>query len=211
MEVYDLIMLVVFVGATLFGYVKGMAWQIASLLSYGASYFVSLKFSDRLAPFFGDQAPLNRFAAMLAIYAGTAFVIWMGFRTIRQTIDRVQLRSFDRQLGALLGAAKGVALCLVVTFFAVGLSQSVRESALRSRSGHYIAEFIRTADPIMPPEIHDVLDPYLEQITNELDPAGPPVHRLGRTISRPPTRQLPLDPPAELNRFIPRLDDEWRR
>jgi len=38
-----------------------MAWQIASLASSGVSYFASLRFSEQLAPMFGQQAPLNKF------------------------------------------------------------------------------------------------------------------------------------------------------
>ena len=201
MEMYDIVMLCVLGGATLFGFWKGIAWQLAALASYAASYVVSLKFSDRLAPYFGQQAPLNRFLAMAAIYAGTSLVIWLGFRLIKETINKVQLGSFDRQLGAVVGAAKGVVLCVVVTFFAVGLNEQLRESVLRSRSGHYIAELIRQADPVMPPEIHQVLDPYLEQLENELEPGGKPIQRLGRTKASPKQ-----DDP-----FGPRLDDGWVR
>ena len=38
-----------------------MAWQIASLASLVVSYFAALRFSAQLAPYFGEQAPLNRF------------------------------------------------------------------------------------------------------------------------------------------------------
>ena len=34
-------------------------------------------------------------------------------------IDRVKLNEFDRQMGALVGFAKGVLLCIAITFFAV--------------------------------------------------------------------------------------------
>ena len=48
----------------LVGFVKGMAWQIASLSSVFVSYFVSLKFSSLLAPYMGKQQPLNRIAVL---------------------------------------------------------------------------------------------------------------------------------------------------
>src|SRR5688572_3596631 len=112
-------MLLVLVAATIFGFWKGMAWQIASLASLVVSYFAALRFSTQLAPVFGDSAPLNRFVAMLAIYVGTSFIIWTSFRLIAGVIDKVRLESFDRQLGAMFGFAKGVLLCVVITFFAV--------------------------------------------------------------------------------------------
>ena len=62
MQTYDALMILVLVAATVFGFWKGMAWQLASLASLIASYFISLKFSSQLAPYFGQQAPLNRFS-----------------------------------------------------------------------------------------------------------------------------------------------------
>src|SRR5436190_21427975 len=108
MQTYDLLMLAVLGAATLFGFWKGMAWQIASLASLVVSYFASLRFSEQMAPFFAQtfkslQPPLNRFAAMFAIYVATSFVIWTLFRFISTAIDKVRLESFDKQLGAMFG------------------------------------------------------------------------------------------------------------
>ena len=180
MEAYDLLMLMVLGGATVFGAWKGMAWQIASLASFVVSYFFALRFSEQLAPFFGQQAPLNRFIAMLAVYLGTSLVIWVLFRVLAGVIDRVRLREFDHQIGALFGLAKGVLLCIVVTFFAVTLSDRLREAVLRSKSGHYIAVVLDKADSLMPAEIKDVLGPYLHELEDKLDGDEP----LDRTRSR---------------------------
>ncbi len=174
METYDICMLLVLVAATLFGAYKGMAWQIASLASLVVSYFVALRFSPQIAHNFGDQAPLNRFIAMFVLYAGTSIAIWLAFRVVANFLDRVKLREFDRQLGALFGAAKGVLWCVAITFFAVTLSAKARGLVLDSRSGHYIAVLLDRADRVMPPELHHVLDPYLHKLEQELDPSQQP-------------------------------------
>lgn len=170
MESYDLAMIMVLIGATLFGAWKGMAWQIASLASLVLSYFVSLRFSEPLAPHFGDQAPWNRFLAMFALYIGTSLFVWMLFRIVAGAIDRVKLKEFDRQLGAMFGLAKGVLLCVAITFFAVTLAPSFREQILNSRSGHYIGELIHKADSVAPPEIHAVIEPYLNRLEERIGP-----------------------------------------
>ena len=174
MEMYDIGMIVVLVGATLFGFMKGMAWQIASLSAFVLSYFVSLRFGESLAPHIGSQAPWNKFLAMLILYAATSLAIWLAFRLVAGAIDRVKLREFDRQIGALIGAAKGVLLCVVITFFAVTLSVPARDAILRSHSGYYIALLLAKADQVMPREIHQVLDPYLNKLERQLDPKQPP-------------------------------------
>ena len=47
---------------------------------------------------------------MLMIYAGASLAIWMMYRVVGGAIDRVKLNEFDRQMGALVGFAKGVLL-----------------------------------------------------------------------------------------------------
>ncbi len=170
MQSYDVGMLAVLALATLWGAWKGMAWQIASLASLVASYFVALRFSPSLAPYISRQEPWNRFLAMLLLYLLTSLVIWMSFRTVKRAINRVQLKEFDRQLGGLFGAAKGVLLCVAITFFAVSLSATGREVVLKSRSGYYVAVLLQRADEIMPKELHQVLDPYIEQLERRLEP-----------------------------------------
>lgn len=174
LHLYDIIMLVLLIGATLFGAWKGMAWQLASLASLVLSAAVALNFSAPLAPAFGDSEPWNRLVAMLVLYVATSLAIWIIFRLVAGVIDRVRLREFDRQIGALFGLAKGVLLCLVVTFFAVTLSETARQGVLDSYSGVYIARLIHRADPVMPPKVRDVLGEYIDELDRQLDPTTPP-------------------------------------
>ena len=71
MEIYDIIMLVVLLGATLFGAWKGLAWQVASMGAIVASYFVALEFRDQVSSFISAKPPWNIFIAMLVLYIGT--------------------------------------------------------------------------------------------------------------------------------------------
>lgn len=171
MQTYDILMLVVLVATTLFGYWKGMAWQIASLASLVVSYVAALKFSAQLAPTFGNTAPLNRFVAMLVIYVVTSFVIWTLFRLVSGVIDKVRLESFDAQLGAIFGAAKGVLLCVAITFFAVTLLPPAQgEAIVNSQSGHYIVALLDKSHSVFPPEIHQIIDPYVNKVEQRLNP-----------------------------------------
>jgi membrane protein required for colicin V production len=171
MQTYDLLMLLVLVATTLFGFWKGMAWQVASLASLVVSYVAALRFSAQLAPVFGEHAPWNRFVAMLVIYIATSFIIWSMFRLISGAIDKVRLETFDRQLGAMFGLAKGVLLCVAITFFAVTLlPPSQGEAIVGSQSGRYIVALLDKSHTVFPPEIHQVIDPYLHKIEQRLNP-----------------------------------------
>lgn len=167
---YDFVMLVILLGATLFGAAKGMAWQVASLASMLLSGTIAVRFYDQAAPYFGSTRPWNQFAAMLALYIGANMGIWLLFRIVAGMIDRVRLKEFDRQVGAVFGALKGVVLCVIITFFAVTLSTVSRDTVLRSRSGVYIAQIIDRAQEVLPEDVHDMIGPYLDRLDRELDP-----------------------------------------
>lgn len=199
MDWYDILMLVVLAGATIFGAWKGMAWQLASLASLVLSYVVALRFSEPLAPWFGETAPWNRFVAMLVLYLGTSIAVWLVFRLVAGLLDRIKLRDFDHQLGALFGLAKGVLLCLAITFFALALAPTTREHIVNSRSGRYIALLLNRADAVMPPEIHQVLDPYLNRLGDQLNGEQPSQSELHPTTAGagelPPTSLRPAATP----------------
>jgi len=197
MQTYDLLMLLVLVAATLFGFWKGMAWQLASLASLVVSYFAALRFSTQLAPTFGDHAPWNRFVAMLAIYIGTSFVIWTLFRFVSSAIDKVRLESFDRQIGALFGCAKGVLLCVAITFFAVTLLPPAQgEAIVASQSGRYIVALLDKSHSVFPPEIHQIVDPYLNRIEQRLNPNFQPHGHADAQNLWPTQAQTPVPSPA---------------
>jgi len=164
METYDIVMLVVLVGAALFGAIKGFAWQLASIASITVSYFVAYRFREPISQSIQAEPPWNQFLAMLILYVGTALVIWVLFRMVSGSIDRLRLKEFDRQIGALFGLAKGALYCILITMFAVTLmGDGIREKIVASRSGHYIAQLLDRSQAIIPPEIHEVVQPYLNR------------------------------------------------
>jgi membrane protein required for colicin V production len=141
MQTYDIVMIAVLAVATIFGAIKGLAWQIASLASIVVSYTVAYTFRNDVAKMIRAQEPWNGFLAMLLLYAGTSFVIWVGFRLISGAIDRVRLKDFDRHMGALLGLGKGVVYCMLITMFAVSLLGPKQQQAIvDSKSGGYMSK-----------------------------------------------------------------------
>jgi membrane protein required for colicin V production len=105
---------------------------------------------------------------MLILYVGTSLVIWIAFRMVRGTIDRLKLSEFDRQIGAMFGLGKGALYCTLITLFAVTLmGDKVRETIVRSKSGHYIANLLDRSQAVIPAEIHEVVQPYIERFDQQ--------------------------------------------
>jgi membrane protein required for colicin V production len=182
-EGYDLVMLGILAVAALLGYFKGMVWQLAWIAGIFASSYIALRFGGPLAPFFGQQAPWNRFTAMLALYAATSIGVWLVFRVISGAINAIHLSAFDHQLGLLLGLAKGALLCVVITFFAVTLAPNYRNQIVASKSGRLVAELIVRADTYLPKELHDTVDPFVKQFEQQFQqtPGVPSAQSSGGT------------------------------
>ncbi|MEQ1826863.1 MAG: CvpA family protein [Pirellula sp.] len=192
MQTYDLIMLIVLAATTIFGAIKGFAWQLASLASIVASYFLAYFFRNDVAKMINAQPPWNLFLAMLLLYFGSSLIIWMVFRLVSTSIDKVRLKEFDRHLGAGFGLLKGMLLCLIITMFAMTLLGSAQQQRIaNSRSGLYISRILANADGILPAEIKPIVQPYLDNVERRLqqNQAGlapttgdGPLDNLGRMI-----------------------------
>ena len=169
---YDMVMLGLLATAGVLGYFKGIVWQIAWIAGICLSSYVSLRFSGELAPFIGQQPPWNRLLAMLALYVGTSLVVWITFRFVSTLIDAVHLSAFDHQLGLLFGLAKGALICVVVTFFAVTMMPAYRGEITGSQSGQIVAKLIGEADQFLPADIHETVDPFLQQFRQQFDGDG---------------------------------------
>lgn len=180
MQTYDILMLIILASAAIFGAIKGFAWQIASLASIVVSYFVANYFRYDVAKHINAQPPWNVFLAMLLLFFGTSLAIWLVFRMVSSSIDKIRLKEFDRQLGAGFGLVKGAAMCCVVTMFAMTLLGPNQKTAIaRSRSGQYISQALTHAGSIMPAEVKEVIGPYIANVERELEqgraPEGFPV------------------------------------
>ena len=201
MQGYDFVMIGVLVGAIAWGAWKGFAWQVASTASMVLSYFVALNFRAPVAQMIKTDPPWNVFLAMLILFLGTSLVVWLCFNFVSQAIERMKLKEFDRQVGALVGLAKGVILCVIITLFAMSLlDQQRRQAIINSRSGTYIAHLLAKADAIMPQELRTVLAPYVDGLESNLSNSG--------YYAPPPNPNNPL--PGLINSAIQSIEQNYQ-
>jgi membrane protein required for colicin V production len=164
MEVFDIVLIAILVAATVFGAIKGFAWQLTSIASIVVSYAVAYKFREPLSQSIDAAAPWNRFLAMLILFVGTSLLIWVIFRMVRRSIDRLKLHEFDQHVGAVFGLLKGGLYCVLLTLFAVTLAgDKVRSMVVQSRGGHAIAGLLTKSEAVIPPEVLAFVDPYLQK------------------------------------------------
>ena len=168
MQTYDIIMLAILGISVFLGFWKGFAWQIATVAAFVVSYFVSAQFSVQIAQYLG----INELIAMFGLFIGTSLLIWIGYGFVHKQIEKMHLKSFDRQIGALVGLGSGIVICLIVTFFAVKLlGDSMSQKIVQSNSGNYITKLIGKMDGVLPDQLQEKVQPYVNELDQKLENA----------------------------------------
>lgn len=169
---FDLLIVGILLYAIWKGASKGVVWQLAAIAALVLCFAFAESLSLQLAPMINVKAPLNRWIAMLVIYLVFSFISFTLARSLKTAIDSMKFNEFDRHLGAVLGLVKGVVFSLFLTFFLITISDSARATVLNSHSGYAAAVILNELAPVMPSELHGLLDNYLAK----LDHPGVPVH-----------------------------------
>lgn len=164
---YDVLVVGVLLFAVFRGAQKGIVWQLATIAAILLSFVFSETLSLAIAPYITLQPPLNRWVAMFVIYIGFSFVCFAAARSLKSWIDKAKFEEYDRHLGSVFGFVKGVILVLVMTFFGVTLTQQMpaaRDAIFHSTTGRVAAVVMDRLHPVMPKELHDVLEPYIHSL-----------------------------------------------
>ena len=172
LHIFDIVVLVLVGWLTLRGGMRGFVTQLTSIASIFISWIVAVKFSSVVAPMLPVDAPWNRPIAMLLLFVGTSIVVWLLHGFIEGIISAIRLKNFDRHLGAILGLAKGLLLCMIITFFAVTVSEKTKNMVLDSVSGKYFIRGISTVASLIPNDVYAVLQKNLEGLKQYVDIAG---------------------------------------
>lgn len=170
---FDLVVAAILLFTTIRGAAKGVAWQLAGIGALVLCFLFATPLSLSIAPMIKLAPPLNRWVAMLGIYLVFSFGTFTVARGFREALEKAKFVEFDRHLGALFGLAKGAIFVLVATFFMVAMSAQARQFVLTTYTGYAAAHIMDAIDPIMPNELHAILEPYI----HELDAVDPELER----------------------------------
>ncbi len=158
MTLYDAAMLGVVVAGMIWGAIRGITWQVASIASLVLGYVVAVPTSAQLAPRFPGDPVVARGLALLVTYACVSGGVFLAAWMVRETLRRLRFEAFDRHLGMILGGLEGALLGVVATVFVVSLSPRSRDPILTSPTG----SVLHATQGILPAEIRDHLTPVWE-------------------------------------------------
>jgi len=167
---YDFVMLGILVYAAWQGAARGLVMQLAWIVAI----ILCFKFADKLSPQIEpmisvESEQLRHWIAMFILYLAFSLGSFLVARTLSNAIEKAKFQDFDRQLGGLFGLLKGALLSLVVTFFAVTLSDGLRETVLRSKTGHIACLVLDNVRPLIPEDAHPLIRDSLERYQKGLN------------------------------------------
>lgn len=167
---FDLVVLAILAFCTIRGAIKGVIWQLAGIVGLVLCFAFAETISAAVGPHVQLPPPTNHWVVMFGAYLGFSLLSFSMARSIDKWIEKREMKEYNKHLGALFGFAKGVLICLVLTFFIVTMSASARESLKHSRSGQAAAVIMDRLHPVMPDNLHNALAKYIHQLdSDELD------------------------------------------
>lgn len=177
MNIFDLVVLVVIVLFTLRGVMKGMVSQIVSVGSYLICWLVASRFAFVVAPSVPAEEPWNKIGAMVVLFVLTMIGIRFVHGGIEKSIASWSLTKKVNQLGGgALGFAKGILICMVLTFFGVMFLEGTRNVIFNSKSGLRLSKLIERTGAFVPGDtckiLRDQLDLYHAKVSGTpIDPS----------------------------------------
>lgn len=167
MTPYDAVMVGVVVAGMIWGAIRGMTWQLASLASLVLGYAGAMTLSSPIAPHLPGQPIIARALSMLIAYVLISAGIFGAAWVIRATLRRLKFEAYDRHLGMLLGGLEGALLGTVLTLFALSLAPSTRTPILGSPSGRVVSGLLSAVEPVLPGEMRAELGPLWSSVAEK--------------------------------------------
>jgi membrane protein required for colicin V production len=149
----DLALAAVLVVSVVVGLLRGLVFEVLSLLGWVAAFIAAQVFAPTLAPFVpigASGSGLNQGVAFAAAFV-LALLVWaLGSRLIRMVVHATPLQPVDRVLGGLFGLARGAVLLLAVTTVVL-LTPAHRSIAWQqSQAAAWLAALLQGLKPALP-------------------------------------------------------------
>jgi membrane protein required for colicin V production len=141
---------------------KGFAWLLGVTWAPIAGLSAGWPLSAGLGPQLGLRAPLDRMAAFAILYALITLLVYLAAVALKRRLEEAQLGGWDRHLGFVFGAVKGIVLALLVTAAALSASKDLRARLPATRSGELMAKAVRAVRPALPRAALELLGPWFE-------------------------------------------------
>ncbi len=144
------------------GAARGLVWQLAGILGILLCITFAGTASKVIGPHINLPQPTNQWAVMFITYLLASLVAFGFARTLNGWIEKMEMKEYNRHLGAVFGLLKGALLVLIMTFMIVTFSQKSRDSLKDSRSARIAARMIHQLEPLVPDKMYAAVGKYIQ-------------------------------------------------
>lgn len=168
MSALDWVFVVILVGSVLIGAMRGLVFEVLSLISWVLAFFAARLWGAEV----GMWLPMQEMdegvriaAGLVIVFVVAIFALGLVIRIIGKLVQIVGLRPFDRTLGALFGALRGVLLLVLIAL--VFMLTSMRESQIWNTSvfAPHLVSAVSVLRPWMPQEMGRHWSSLVDQLT----------------------------------------------
>ena len=152
----DWTLLAVLLASVIVGLVRGLVFEVLSLLGWLAAYVAAQMWSTELAPHLpvgATGSALNHGVAFAIVFV-LALIGWMlAARLIRLIVHATPLTLIDRTLGGVFGLVRALVLLLAVATV-VSFTPAVRAGAWQASHGAaWLGVLLSGLKPVLPPAV----------------------------------------------------------
>ncbi|MEJ5127022.1 CvpA family protein [Comamonas sp. MYb21] len=168
MSALDWVFILILLGSVLIGAMRGLVFEVLSLISWVLAFFAARLWGAEI----GMWLPMQEMdegvriaAGLVIVFVVAIFALGLVIRIIGKLVQIVGLRPFDRTLGALFGALRGVLLLVLIAL--VFMLTSMRESQIWNTSvfAPHLVSAVSVLRPWMPQEMGRHWSSLVDQLT----------------------------------------------
>jgi uncharacterized membrane protein required for colicin V production len=159
---YDILVVCILFYFLAKGASRGLIWQLAGIAGILLCVTFAGTASNLIGPHINLAPPANQWAVMFITYLLASFVAFGFARTLNQWIEKLELKEYNRHLGALFGLLKGALLVLIMTFMVVTFSEKSRDLVRESKAARISAKVISQAGPVIPDKLYAAVSRYID-------------------------------------------------
>ena len=159
---YDILVACILLFFMARGAARGLIWQLAGIAGILLCVAFAGTASKVIGPHINLAPPTNQWAVMFITYLLATFVAFGFARTLNSWINQLELKEFNRHLGAVFGLLKGALLVLVMTFMIVTFSAKSRDMLKDSKSAQIAAKVIYQLEPLVPDKLGTQIAKYID-------------------------------------------------
>ncbi|WP_309684385.1 CvpA family protein [Polaromonas sp.] len=161
MAAVDWILLGVLVFSMALGALRGLVYEVLSVLGWAASFYLAQWLAPDLAarlPIQSASAPVRHAAAFVLIFIVAVFAAGLLAFLLKKLVEAMGLRPVDRTLGAAFGLLRGLILLLAATVVMDMTALRTSDWWRESRGAVALSAMLKGLKPVLPEQFGKYLN-----------------------------------------------------